>query len=84
MRRASWSIAGVVAVAILMLAHPYLTSAADHHHGSHQRPHRHRGDGASAGAASAGTAPRDARSDAAAGASDQPLAVYPHHRHRAQ
>ena len=79
-RRANWSIAGLVLVAILVLAHPYIASAADSRQGPHQRPHRHQGTGASAGAASAGATPREPRNDAAAGSSDQPLEVYPHHR----
>ena len=78
-QRARWSLASVVAIAALLLARPCLTSAADHHHGSHQRPHQRRGDG-TVGAASTTAARGSAHGAPAAGASDQPLPVYPHYR----
>ena len=78
-RRARWSIAGMIAAATLLLAHPYLADAADHHHGPHRRHRQHRGDGA-ASAARAEAAPRNAHSAPTSGASDQPLEVYPHPR----
>ena len=76
-RRARWSIAGMIAAATLLLAHPYLANAADHHHGSHRRHRQHHGDGA-ASAARAEAAPRNAHSAPTSGASDQPLGVYAH------
>ena len=69
----------MIAAATLLLAHPYLADAADHHHGSHRRHHQHHGDGA-ASAARAAAAPRSAHSAPTSGASDQPLDVYAHPR----
>ena len=76
-QQARWSLAGIVAVTAILLAQSYLTSMADHYHAPHRRPHQHRGDDA-AGATRAAAAQRNAHSAPAAGASDQPLAVYPH------
>ena len=78
-QRARWSIASIVTITAILLARPYLASAADHRHGSHQRHHRHDGGGA-ADAARVETASHGTHDAPATGASDQPLDVYPHPR----
>ena len=65
----------MIAAAAVLLALPYLASAADHRHSHHQRPHRRPGDAAMG--ATGAVARRDTQGTPATGASDQPLDVYP-------